>query len=97
MDKFEKALIAGTLALVMVATGALHARAAETVTVTRTVYGIGDFPALEAKAKAVCAGSHKLSDGARTVCASGKWPSVTKAGAFRNAGVGAELNTLMRQ
>jgi hypothetical protein len=77
---------------------ATPARAEQTITVTRIVKELSDFPALKTAADAVCKGNAKLSDKARAVC-DGKapFPSVTKAGAFRNAGVGAEFNALIRQ
>lgn len=65
--------------------------------VTRTVKELSDFPELAAKAKAVCDGKAVKSDRLVTACGKGEFPSVTKAGAFRNSGIGAELNTLMRQ
>ncbi len=65
--------------------------------VTRTVWEVSDFPDLEKKAEAICSGKAALSDKLKTACASKAWPSVTKAGLFRNTGIGAELNTLMRQ
>lgn len=79
--------------------GGVAAKAAETVTYTRTVYSLDDFPKLRDSAKALCGSTTvKLSDGAKAACAGSKpWPGVTKAGAFRNAGVGAEFNTLLRQ
>jgi hypothetical protein len=67
------------------------------IQVTRTVYELSDFPALSEKAKAACTGKATLSDKLKAACATGKFPSVTKAGAFRNSGIGAELNTLIRQ
>jgi len=71
--------------------------------VTRIIWEISDFPGLEKAALAVCSSASEkgsrvvLSDKAKDVCASKHWPSITKAGLFRNTGVGAELNTLMRQ
>jgi hypothetical protein len=65
--------------------------------VTRTVKEISDFPELEKKAKEVCGSKSALSDKLKAACAAGTFPSVTKAGLFRNTGIGAELNTLMRQ
>jgi hypothetical protein len=73
------------------------ASAKSEVQVTRTVWEISDFPDLAAKAKAVCEGATKKSDKLSKACASGQMPGVTKAGAFRNTGIGAELNTLIRQ
>jgi hypothetical protein len=65
--------------------------------VTRTIYELSDFPDLEKKAKEVCGGKLVLSDKLKTACQSGTFPSVTKSGAFRNSGIGAELNSLIRQ
>lgn len=64
---------------------------------TVTVWEISDFPDLEASAKAVCASKAVLSAKLQTACKTGVWPSVTKAGHFRNTGIGAELNTLINQ
>ena len=65
--------------------------------VTRTVYELSDFPELKAKAEGVCKGKAVMSDKLKTACQIGNFPSVTKSGAFRNTGIGAELNSLMRQ
>ena len=65
--------------------------------VTRTIWELSDFPALAEKAKAVCDSPVKRSDKLNAACQTATFPSVTKAGAFRNTGIGAELNTLMRQ
>jgi len=71
--------------------------------VERTIWEIKDFPTLEKSVLALCTSAAEegtklvLSDKAKAVCASHAWPSITKAGAFRNTGVGAEFNTLMRQ
>lgn len=74
------------------------AHAAETKTITRTVYTIEDAPQLKAAVEKVCSNSAlKLSDKAKSVCTSHQWPSVTKALKFRNAGIGAEFNTLIAQ
>jgi hypothetical protein len=67
------------------------------VQVTRTIWELSDFPALAEKAKAVCEGKGTLSDKLKVACKDGNFPKVTKAGLFRNTGIGAELNTLMRQ
>jgi hypothetical protein len=66
--------------------------------VTRVIWELSDFPDLEKNAKAIC-GSEKLvkSDKLKAACTSSVFPSVTKSGAFRNTGIGAELNTLIRQ
>lgn len=67
------------------------------VQVTRTIYEISDFPELEKGARAVCAGKFTLSPKLQAACKASTWPSVTKAGKFRNSGIGAELNALMSQ
>jgi hypothetical protein len=87
---------------IMVATVALVAfvspsLAKQELQVTRTVYELSDFPQLSEKAKAVCNGKTVKSDKLTKACALNTFPSVTKAGAFRNTGIGAELNALMRQ
>jgi hypothetical protein len=72
--------------------------AKQEVSVTRTVWEISDFPELSAKVKLVCEGKSTLSDKLKDACKDNtKLPKVTKAGAFRNTGIGAELNTLIRQ
>jgi len=74
------------------------ASAKQEVQVTRTVWEISDFPDLTAKVKAVCESKANLSDKLKDACKdAAKLPRVTKAGAFRNTGTGAELNTLIRQ
>ena len=74
------------------------ASAKQEVSVTRTVWEISDFPELSGKVKLVCEGKATLSDKLKEACKDqGKLPKVTKAGAFRNTGIGAELNTLIRQ
>jgi len=65
--------------------------------VTRVTYELSDFPSLEASAVAVCGGKASMSDKLKAACETKKFPSVTKAGNFRNTGIGAELNTLIRQ
>ena len=65
--------------------------------VKRTVYELSDFPELETKANGVCTGKANLSDKLKKACEFKAFPSVTKAGAFRNVGIGAELNALIRQ
>jgi hypothetical protein len=74
-----------------------NAQAKQEVQVTRTVWELSDFPALEKSAKAVCEGKATMSDKLKTACKDAKFPRVTKAGAFYNNGIGAELNTLIRQ
>lgn len=74
--------------------------AAETKEVTKTVtiYSLSDNPKFETAVKAICNDKTvKLSDKARTVCVTGEFPKLTKALRFRNAGVGAEFNTLAAQ
>lgn len=74
--------------------------AAETKEVTRTVtvYGLDDAPALRDAVKAICADkSVKLSDKAKKACETSTFPTLTKALKFRNAGIGAEFNTLANQ
>lgn len=79
------------------------ASASETKEVTRTVtvYSLqSDNPKLYETVKAICSDkSVKLSDKARAMCSSADLPNtkLTKALRFRNAGVGAEFNTLASQ
>ena len=57
-----------------------------------------DDAAMAAKVKAVCEGKYVLTPEARAVCDGGALPPVLKDGTrFRNSGVGAEFNTLIRQ
>jgi hypothetical protein len=85
-----------TAAFVAVAfTGPAFAK--QEVQVTRTVWELSDFPELASKAKAVCESKSNISDKLKAACKSDTLPKVTKAGAFRNTGIGAELNTLIRQ
>lgn len=77
-----------------------NVKAAETKEVTRTVtiYSLSDNPKFEAAVKAICSDKTvKLSDKAKTICVTGEFPKLTKALRFRNAGVGAEFNTLAAQ
>jgi len=76
-------------------TGSAFAK--QEIDVKRTIWEISDFPELEAKAKAICEGKFTLSPKLKVACAGAQWPSVTKAGKFRNVGIGAELNALMAQ
>lgn len=75
--------------------------AAETKEVTRkvTVYSLKeDAPAFYATVKAICDDKGvKLSDKAKLACLKDEFPSITKALKFRNAGIGAEFNTLAAQ
>lgn len=89
----RKIIIAAALASFAFLPVAAHAEKQ----VTRTVKEISDFPELAKKAEEVCSGKAAKSDKLVAACASKTWPSVTKAGLFRNTGIGAELNTLMRQ
>jgi hypothetical protein len=77
------------------------ATASETKQVTRTVtvYDLKtDAPDFYAKVKAICGDQNvKLSDKAKIACANEQFPKLTKALRFRNAGIGAEFNTLAAQ
>lgn len=79
------------------------ATASETKEVTRTVtvYSLqADNPKLFETVKAICSDKNvHLSDKAKATCASADLPNMklTKALRFRNAGVGAEFNTLAAQ
>ena len=91
----NKLILSATIAFVAL-TGSAFAK--QEVSVTRTVWEISDFPELSAKVKVVCEGKSTLSDKLKDACKDQtKLPKVTKAGAFRNTGTGAELNTLIRQ
>jgi hypothetical protein len=57
-----------------------------------------DWPALAAKTVAVCNGSQVKSAKLTEACKTGQMPNVLKDGTrYYNVGIGAELNTLMRQ
>jgi hypothetical protein len=72
--------------------------AKQEVQVTRTLWEMSDFPGLDAKVKTVCEGTMVKSDKLKEACKDQtKMPKITKAGAFRNTGIGAELNALIRQ
>lgn len=75
--------------------------AAETKEVTRTVtvYSLKeDAPKFYEQVKAICSDKAvKLSDKARKACDTEEFPKLTKALRFRNAGIGAEFNTLANQ
>ena len=90
-----KKLSLSTMIALAMLTGSAFAKSE--VQVTRTIYDLSDFPQLSEKANAVCASKSALSDKLKKACESKTFPSVTKAGLFRNTGIGAELNTLMRQ
>lgn len=91
-----KRIILATVAM-LVAISPQAALAKKEVQTTRTVWELSDFPELATKAKAVCGNSATKSPKLQIACKAEAWPSVTKAGAFRDTGIGAELNTLMRQ
>jgi hypothetical protein len=90
----KKLLISTAIAIVAI-TGSAFARSE--IPVTSAVWEVSDFPVLAAKVKAVCEGKASLSDQLKAACKTGTFPNVTKAGAFRNTGIGAELVILMRQ
>jgi hypothetical protein len=91
----KKFIISASIA-VFALTGSAFAK--QEVSVTRTVWEISDFPELTNKVKAVCESKVVMSDKLKEACKdNAKLPKVTKAGAFRNTGMGAELNTLIRQ
>jgi hypothetical protein len=73
------------------------ANAKQEIDVKRTIWELSDFPKLAEQAKAVCASKAVLSDKLKKACAVEQFPSVTKAGLFRNTGIGAELNAMIRQ
>jgi hypothetical protein len=90
-----KSLTIASVVAIVAFTGFAHAKQEKQV--TRVIMELSDFPDLAAKAKAVCDGKASMSDKLKNACHTGQFPSVTKAGAFRNVGIGAELNTLIRQ
>jgi hypothetical protein len=96
-----KKIIFTAALLSTVAIMGIHAAgAAETKVVQRTVtvYSMADAPKLEEQVKAVCADTKvKLSDKARAACDANSFPPLTKNLTFRNSGIGAEFNTLVRQ
>jgi hypothetical protein len=85
------------IAAASIAFTSIPANAKQEKQVTRTVWELSDFPDLEKKANEVCGGKLAMSDKLKASCQSKTFPGVTKAGAFRNSGTGAELNSLMRQ
>ena len=87
-------ILSTALALALLTSSAF---AKQEIDVKRTVWEISDFPELEAKAKAICESKMVLSPKLSVACKASQWPSVTKAGKFRNVGIGAELNALMSQ
>jgi len=91
----NKLMISTAIAFVAL-TGSAFAK--QEVQVTRTVWEISDFPKMSEQVKLVCEGKATLSDKLKDACKDQtKLPKVTKAGAFRNTGIGAELNSLIRQ
>ena len=90
----KKLVVSTAIALVLL-TGSAFAK--QEVATTRTIWELSDFPDLEKKAQAVCESKSNLSPKLVVACKEKHFPSVTKAGNFRNTGIGAELNTLMRQ
>jgi hypothetical protein len=81
-----------------VLSGVAFAEETKTVQRTVTVYSLKDAPELEKKVTAICTDANvKLSDKARAACESHNFPKMTKNKVFRNAGVGAEFNTLANQ
>jgi hypothetical protein len=91
----SKYYVATAVAL-LILTGSAFAK--QEVSVTRTVWEISDFPKLSEQVKTVCEGKAVMSDKLKAACKEATLlPKVTKAGAFRNTGIGAELNSLIRQ
>ena len=90
----NKLFISSAIAFVLL-TGSAFAK--QEIDVKRTVWELSDFPELEKNAKAVCASKAVLSVKLQNACKGNNFPSVTKAGKFRNVGIGAELNALMAQ
>ena len=86
-----------SFAIVALVSVAGNASAKQEIQKTVTVMELSDFPELQTKTKAVCASKSVMSVKLQTACKDDKFPSVTKAGAYRNVGIGAELNTLIRQ
>jgi hypothetical protein len=91
-----KFYLSAIVALVLIWSPAL-AEAKQEVEVKRVIWEMSDFPELETASKAVCDGTQIKSAKLQVACKDQKFPSVTKAGAFRNVGIGAELNALIRQ
>jgi hypothetical protein len=91
------------VALIVATALPTYAQAKIVKQVDRVTWEISDFPTLEKAALSVCESASEkgtklvISDKLKGICADHKWPSITKAGLFRNTGAGAELNTLMRQ
>lgn len=75
-----------------------HAAETKTVTRTVTVNMLSDNPKLAELVAGICGDKAvKLSDKARKACDDKAFPPLTKALTFRNSGVGAEFNALVRQ
>jgi len=94
LTTMNKIFLSSAIALVLL-TGSAFAKSE--IDVKRTIWEISDFPELEKSAKAICAGKMVLSIKLQNACKGTNWPSVTKAGKFRNVGIGAELNALIAQ
>ncbi len=81
--------------------GGVHASETKEVTKSVTIYSIEDNAKLAESVKAICddatAGKVKLSVKAKAACDTHTFPKLTKALNFRNAGIGAEFNTLANQ
>ena len=90
----KKLIVATSVALVML-TGSAFAK--KDVQVQRTIWELSDFPNLEASATKACEGKAALSAKLKAACVSHTFPRVTKSGAFYNSGIGAELNSIIRQ
>lgn len=85
-------------ALSALAFGAAIAAETKEVTRTVTIYSLDDAPDFKAKVEAICKDTQiKLSDKAKSACANSTFPKLTKSLRFRNAGIGAEFNTLAMQ
>jgi len=68
-------------------------------TAIRTIKEASDFPALQARAQAVCdSDTLKRSTKLETACKTGTFPNVIKDGSrFWDMGIGKELNILINQ
>lgn len=102
MNTNSKIILAGTVAIsTIIASAFVPVGATETKTITRTVtiYALSDNADLQKKVEAICADSSlKLSDKAHKACEAKQFPNlVAKGQRFRNAGIGAEFNTLAAQ
>lgn len=90
----NKLFVSTAIAFVLL-TGSAFAK--QEIDVKRTVWELSDFPELAAKTKAVCEGKAIKSPKLVSACKSETFPKITKAGNWYNVGIGAELNTLIRQ